>query len=151
MTRPFTPAERQEAYWLKVKKTDTCWLWTGAIANTGYGIFWTGKNLTQAHRYQMGLIPQGMQIDHLCRVRACVNPAHLEIVTQRVNILRGESLFAAEAQQTHCVNGHEFTDENTYRRKSWSKGRMCKTCNKLQKQRRRVARPIERESSDERT
>ncbi|NED52837.1 HNH endonuclease, partial [Micromonospora aurantiaca] len=63
--------------------------------------------------------------DHLCRNRACVNVTHLEIVTNRINILRGETLQAANAAKTHCIRGHEFTPENTYVKNG---GRDCRTC-----------------------
>jgi HNH endonuclease len=84
-----TEAER---FWAKVDKTESCWLWTGALAK-GYGQFGgTRKQRIQAHRwaYQelVGSIPEGLELDHLCRVRRCVNPAHLEPVTHSVNIMR---------------------------------------------------------------
>jgi hypothetical protein len=61
----------------------------------------------------VGKIPEGLQIDHLCRVRECANPAHLEAVTCRENLLRGDTVTAHNANKTHCVNGHEYTPENT--------------------------------------
>jgi hypothetical protein len=73
----------------------------------------------------IGPIPDGMTIDHLCRNRKCVNPSHLEAVPMRVNVLRGVGVTAKNAVKTHCVNGHEFNDQNTY---SDSKGRSCRAC-----------------------
>lgn len=84
----------EQRFWMKVNKTSTCWLWTAATQQKGYGIFGVGTGrTTPAHRYSyelhVGPIPEGMQIDHLCRVRSCVNPAHLEVVTPLQNVRRG--------------------------------------------------------------
>lgn len=87
------PAPVWVRFWQKVERTDECWLWAGAVNDSGYGAIWDGYRLVYAHRlsYEMhgGAIPDGMQLDHLCRVRRCVNPAHLEPVTHRENIDRG--------------------------------------------------------------
>lgn len=116
-------------FWAKVSVTDDCWLWIGAISSTGYGNFWLSGRYISAHRasyeYAVGPIPDGLHIDHLCRVRQCVNPSHLEPVTQRENTLRGETLPAANARKTHCLRDHPFTPENTY---VSSAGRSCLTC-----------------------
>ena len=107
-----------------------CWLWMGRITPTGYGRFSCNGRERQAHRlayeYGHGPIPDGLVLDHLCRVRHCVRPAHLEAVTVRVNTLRGISFSAAYAKQTHCKRGHEFTDETTYR--SPNGRRNCRAC-----------------------
>ncbi len=85
---------------------DACHLWTGATDPTGYGRFWLDGKMRYAHRvgfeWAKGAIPAGFQVDHLCRVRNCVNPAHLEAVTQRENLLRGETLAAAHASDRDC-------------------------------------------------
>lgn len=73
-----------------------------------------------------GAIPEGLQIDHLCRVRRCINPDHLEAVTRHENILRGESVIAKLARKTHCSKGHPFDAQNTYQRLTG--GRDCKAC-----------------------
>lgn len=96
-----------------------CWEWAGRLTRDGYGRVRIGQNkVTGAHRasYQMtyGPIPDGLVIDHLCRVRHCVNPAHMEAVTPRINTLRGVGLQAINAAKTVCDNGHEYTPENTY-------------------------------------
>jgi len=111
-----------------------CWIFTGATTR-GYGSIQGADGKTQrAHRlaYEIfiGPVPPGLHIDHLCRVRRCVNPAHLEAVPQRVNTLRGVSFSAENAVKTHCVNGHEFTPENTYHRSPTH--RQCRTCNNTQ-------------------
>lgn len=102
-----------------------CWEWQGAKDGTGYGKLWDGKRLSPAHRvaYELfvGPIPSGLQIDHLCRNRACVNPAHLEPVTCRENILRGVGLSAVNAKKTQCLRGHS----EWY---VWRGERHCKVC-----------------------
>lgn len=123
-----------ERFWASVTKTETCWLWTGA-KNKGHGQFTVSRTDVRspkklmAHRYAyellVGPIPDGLELDHLCRVRHCVNPAHLEPVTRRENLLRGETHAARNAAKTHCKRGHEFTPENTYYPKG---GRGCRTC-----------------------
>jgi hypothetical protein len=109
-----------------------CWLWTGNLNAQGYGTgtYWRyGKQL--AHRLVWmvlrGTMPTGLEPDHLCRVRRCVNPDHLEWVTHRENILRGEAPAARHARVTHCPRGHEYTPANT----SMDGGsRMCRECNR---------------------
>jgi hypothetical protein len=121
-----------ERFFAKVGGPDAngCWPWL-ASRKWGYGCFSLdgGKVQVRAHRYAyevlVGPIPSGLQIDHLCRNRACCNPDHLEPVTGAVNNLRGEGIAARNARKTHCLNGHEFTSENTYRVKG---GRACKPC-----------------------
>lgn len=114
-----------------------CWLWSGAGSNlrNGYGSFWNGKRVISAHRYSYehfkGPIPEGLTIDHLCRVKFCVNPAHLEAVTNKVNQLRSDSPFAENSRKTHCKHGHELTGENTtVRRGEYGTERQCKICQK---------------------
>ena len=114
-----------------------CWIWQGRPMNAGYGqlgVTRDGKTRTiLAHRasYEtfVGPIPDGRQLDHLCRVRLCVNPSHLEPVTPRQNIHRSPIAPAAiNARKTHCPKGHPYTPENTYfngPRKTW---RLCRTC-----------------------
>lgn len=114
----------------KVTKTDTCWLWTGGNTGTGYGCFHDGERNRLVHRwayeYYVGPIPMGLQIDHLCRVRNCVNPGHLEAVTPWENVMRSTSITAVNARKTHCPSGHEYNDANTYRRKDGA--RNCRIC-----------------------
>jgi hypothetical protein len=110
-----------------------CWLWIGATSPKGYGQFRHGARRVLAHRfsyeYSIGPIPAGLQIDHLCRVRSCVNPSHLEPVTNRENILRGVGLPAVNNRKTECHNGHTFTSENTYTYMGpWEKRRACRKC-----------------------
>src|SRR5438128_206362 len=122
-----TPGDPMEFFWLHVVKTDKCWLWTGHVRPDGYGIFAYRGGRWRAHRYvyeqTRGEITKGLDIDHLCRVRHCVNPAHLEVVTRQVNILRGIGAPAFQALQTHCKNGHEFSEWNTIHTKKYSRVR----------------------------
>lgn len=127
-----------DRFWIKVDKTPEtgCWHWTSTITTEGYGQFWFNRRPRLAHRiaYEMmvGPIPEGLVIDHLCRVRHCVNPGHMEPVTQAENNARGLSLSAANARKTHCKHGHPFTLENT--RFTPVGERVCLTC------RRRIGR-----------
>ena len=115
--------ERFEGY-LNRDGASGCWTWTGLTQPNGYGVFYVAKRPLRAHRvsYELhvGPIPPGLQIDHLCRVRNCVNPDHLEPVTARENSRR--------AMRTRCVNGHEFTAENTYMHAG---KRHCRTCRRI--------------------
>ena len=110
-----------------------CWIWRGFVNDNGYGLVYLKeiKRQRRAHRVVYGLlrgaIPDGLHLDHLCRVRACCNPDHLEPVTPRVNTLRGETIPAAKLKQTHCIHGHELTGENLYIHKKRGT-RNCRTC-----------------------
>lgn len=110
--------------------TNDCWLYAGTINSNGYGLIFSGTTL-YAHRviYEalVGKIGEGLHIDHLCMVRSCINPLHLEPVTRKENILRGNGIAAQCARKTHCKQGHEYTSENTLIK---SKGRVCKMCNR---------------------
>jgi hypothetical protein len=134
-------ADTETRFWKRVARTDACWLWTGATTGYGYGQFYLGlgQRRVRAHRFSyellVGPIPDGLVLDHLCRVRLCVNPAHLEPVTQRENILRGEGTSAHHARQTHCKRGHEFTPENTYVRRGM---RTCRQCHRAKIRARRA-------------
>lgn len=118
-----------ERFWSKVDKSNECWLWTATYGRkTGYGRFGVGNQVVKdAHvvSYELtyGPIPEGLEIDHKCRVRLCVRPDHLEAVTHSENMWRSP-LF--NGNKTHCVNGHEYTEENT----AIHHGRReCRRCN----------------------
>lgn len=134
--RPRRPLE--DRFWSKVVRggEDECWLWSGAI-RSGYGFVnegGRGRSLP-AHRvsYELlvGPIPEGLTIDHLCRVRNCVNPRHLEPVTLSENVKR------KPPAPPFCPQGHEFTAENTAR--STNGGRICRTCKRSRDRQRRQA------------
>lgn len=97
------PETVEERFWQKVEKTDECWIWRGALAGGGYGKFTVDGRNTLAHRYSyellVGAIPENLQIDHLCRTRACVNPEHLEPVTCAENIWRSGQSRKEEAER----------------------------------------------------
>lgn len=110
-----------------------CWLWTGQENFGGYGRFYLEGKRLAAHRqsYELfkGPIPEGLTLDHLCRVRCCVNPDHLEPVTNRVNILRGVGATAKAAKIMYCTKGHPMFGENVaYYKCETGKRRVCITC-----------------------
>lgn len=108
-----------ERFWSKACKTGTCWLWQAYVDERGYGTYRLAGRMRKAHRvaYELavGPIPEGMVIDHLCRVRHCVNPTHLEVVTNDENVRRGLQGEWGKSK-THCPHGHAYTPENTYYR-----------------------------------
>ena len=129
MTKPNLPVI--ERFLLKVKIIESgCWEWTASKNRKGYGQFNLHKKIVRSQRliyeYYYGQISPDLTIDHLCRNRACVNPLHLEQVTSKVNTLRGEGETAINSRKTHCVKGHEFTEENT--RIDKNESRICRRC-----------------------
>ncbi len=108
-----------------------CWQWTAARGRDGYGRFRLGHRMVLAHRFAFeairGPIPDGLELDHLCRDRGCVNPEHLEPVTGKVNTLRGVAFSAENARKTHCARGHELGGENV---RPGGSSRRCLTCDR---------------------
>lgn len=124
----------KERFITKFTKTDNCWIWEAAKNRGGYGVFRMNKRTCTAHRLAyttfVGPIPKGLDIDHLCRNRACVNPDHMEPVTRGENTRRGDApkaLRAYKANITECPSGHPYDEINTYYRKD-RPGRECRTC-----------------------
>lgn len=133
--------DAEERFWAKVDKNGPiwngtpCWLWLGSQRNGGYGQFWDGLHIAKAHRFAyellIGPIPDGLEPDHLCRNRTCVSPTHLEVVTHRVNLLRGTGFPAQNARKTHCPQGHPYSGRNIYVDKhGW---RECRECDRTRK------------------
>lgn len=118
-------------FWSRVDKAEGCWLWRGARLLNGYGQTLLNKRHQYVHRVSYALakgpIPHGLHLDHLCRTKLCVNPAHLEAVTPRVNIIRGVGFSAVNAAKDRCVHGHPFDEANTYVQPSTGY-RHCRTC-----------------------
>jgi len=131
----YTPEQRSAAFWVKVDKDGPipqyrpdlgpCWLWAASLNYAGYGQFWISGRMIFAHSFLIGLAPMGLQWDHLCRIRHCIRPNHLEPVTGRVNTLRGDTIASRNAMKSHCPKGHPY-DENTWRDKKGRRG--CRAC-----------------------
>lgn len=128
-----------------------CVVWQATLSNEGYGAFnWKcgDRVIYTAHRISYhvlnGTVTPGLVVDHLCRNRACIRPDHLDLVTQRENVLRSPiAPGAINAAKTHCPQGHEYTPENTYiqlpRPGRMATGRLCKTCTASRSRRSRKA------------
>lgn len=152
-----------ERFWSRVDKNGPspeyrpdlgpCWLWTGAVSagrngQKGYGVFTDEKcRRSGAHACSYiisgRVIPKGYEVDHLCMVKLCVNPSHLEAVTQAENRRRADVAYGIRAAQTHCKHRHEYTPENTL----WVDGgkhRACRTCTKARDAARWAARKAAR-------
>jgi hypothetical protein len=133
---PSVSAPIAERFWQLASVTDRmfdgepCWAWGNVPGTNGYGRTQVNGKRWLAHRVAydllVGPIPKGLTIDHLCRNTWCVNPAHLEAVTLRVNNLRGGNAAAVNARKTHCKRGHPFDKENTHI--AVGGGRVCRTC-----------------------
>lgn len=143
----------KEYFLNRIQKTTNCWYWTGTKNPSGYGIGVFKKRRFSPHRISVELfiseIPKGMWIDHICRNKICANPKHLRIVTPRQNALENNpGIFATNKNKTHCINGHEFTPENTGVAKGY-KGRpcrRCKTCSTRREQIYNMKRPPRRKA-----
>ncbi|MFE5301833.1 HNH endonuclease signature motif containing protein [Streptomyces sp. NPDC056632] len=153
---PVPPPGAKDRCLSRVTKTDTCWLWSGTLTKDGCGSFRFGLT-NAAHRASyllfVGPIPEGLQVDHVChnwdetcaggdtcRHRRCVNPAHLEAVTKRDNVLRGKTIAAIAAAKTHCPEGHPYDEANTIFRNS-DGARVCRACRRALEAKRKKGKP----------
>lgn len=134
MLRPNRWMTAEERFSARVRIPDDrtrCWEWTGSLGTYGYGHLNVNGRHVKAHRWSyersVGPIPPGLQIDHLCRNRACVNPAHMEPVTTRENILRGTGFSAINSRKTHCPKGHRYETEGRVRARG---DRECRECDR---------------------
>lgn len=131
MTKTVVPIVRFQAKY-DIDASTGCWNWTAATSSHGYSNFWNGAAYESGHkfsyRHHKGEVPKGLHIDHLCRNRVCVNPDHLEAVTQRVNTLRGDTVARHNSVKTHCPRGHEYNETNTHIDRTGA--RHCRPCGK---------------------
>ncbi len=124
----------QHRFWSKVDKNgpNGCWIWTAGKTSTGYGEFEVGYKMRKAHRvaYELvkGEIPGGLPLDHLCKNIVCVNPDHLEPVTTRENLLRGDTITRRNVDKTHCIHGHPLSGDNLVPFMLARGERRCATC-----------------------
>lgn len=131
-------ARDKARFWAKVRKSDGCWLWIGHAYPNGYGQFRLGELKLLAHRvayaWFVGAIPDGLVVDHVkargCTSILCVNPAHLEAVTQRENTRRSDNHVGLHMARTHCKHGHPLTGANLLPGKRRRGVRACRTCNR---------------------
>ena len=134
---PFTPNTISSILSrLKINPATGCAEWTGILNNKGYGYVSMNNKRVLVHRFMYeqvkGLIPRIFELDHLCRNRRCANPDHLEAVTHRENMIRGETTAASNARKTHCPKGHEYSLMNTHIAPNG--GRLCRQCQFLASQ-----------------
>lgn len=139
--RPRQTQPLMERVWSHVQKADGCWTWSAYTDKRGYGRIKVAKRTLFAHRvvyeHVREPIPKHLQVDHLCRNRGCVNPAHMELVTTRQNTLRGISPTAQNARRTHCLKGHPYDLFNTYLERG---RRTCRICLRARVARTRMKR-----------
>ena len=130
--RPRVRKPRFQLFMEKVRIEGECWLWTASTDKDGYGSFYSDEGTVRAHRFAyttlVGPIPDGLELDHTCRVPGCVNPAHLEPVTQKINNQRSSSPSAQRAVATECKRGHPLSGENLHITPSGH--RKCRACHR---------------------
>ena len=135
-----------ERVWAKVRQEGGCWVWGGRVNWRGYGYMSFRDQDRPVHRLMYEAcrqpVPENLTLDHLCRNLRCVNPDHLEPVTNRENILRGDGPAAICARKTHCKRGHALTPDNLYSSPSVEGQRVCKTCTRAKLRARRLGKRL---------
>ena len=141
-SKPRRGASVAERILFHVDRSGECWIWQSSTMLNGYGQIKVARRNRLAHRVSyetfVGPIPEGLHLDHLCRVRACVNPAHLEPVTCRENLHRSP---LTKASVTACPYGHSFDADNTYIRSMGH--RACRACDRTRRRIRRAMTPAQ--------
>lgn len=142
-----------ERLWRNIRQDPSgCWIWTGRVGTHGYGEIQAEGRRWTVPRLMYSLLVEPLapeqQPDHRCRVRSCVNPAHLEPVTLRENVLRGNSPAAVNARKTHCPQGHLYNEGNTYRRPGTGH-RQCRECMRCHQRRNRYWVKYRQQKQDE--
>lgn len=147
---PYVPPTTEERFLSSFTVVESgCWLWTGEISHNGYGRHVIARHAgtnnpvrQQAHVFSyerfVGPVPAGYHVDHLCHVRNCVNPLHLEAVTPRENNLRSASPSAQNARKTHCSQGHPLSGDNVFILRARPRSRGCRECRRLASERYRL-------------
>jgi hypothetical protein len=130
---------------ITVDESTGCWNWTQALDSHGYGVLGYRYRVEKAHRFAyeifVGPIPEGLTLDHLCRNTRCVNPEHLEPVTQGENVLRGVGFAAVNARKTHCIHGHPLEGDNLGLQGPNGTYRYCLTCRRITERAYNARRP----------
>jgi len=148
--RVITPTRRSISRFLTHIQTSKngCWIWIGSKDSCGYGLFQADRKRIRAHRfiykYYNGDIPSNLEINHICGNPSCVNPAHLEAVTHRENILSGKGIPAINARKTHCDYGHTLSGDNLWIQSNGS--RHCRACWKRRNQDRYLRKTMIKQS-----
>lgn len=129
--RVYTRIPAEFRFWQKVRQAGDCWEWTASKGGSGYGHFFpTRKKLVVAHKWayeqMVGPVPEGLQLDHLCRNTSCVNPYHLDPVPAKVNGHRSDSWAGVNSRKTHCPEEHPYTGDNLLINEKGA--RVCLTC-----------------------
>ena len=124
-----TANERFDKQW-EPEPMSGCWLWVGHVSDRGYARFRVNGTRVGAHRFSyerwVGPITSGLVVDHLCNNPSCVNPDHLQAVSQRANVRRGRGTSGVNSRKRECIRGHAFDEDNTY--VDPGGGRHCKEC-----------------------